>query len=265
MAMASTFTSPPATSTSSGLPPYHSKASSAPPSAAAPGNQTSSSAAATAAGTTEHVAECTYEFLLAAILQWVERDEIRIAEESNRVRMAMQKINIGGNRHQFDSSRASQENGGEEDDGDASSSNHEDAAAAAAAVMAAERSAARIERMGYDVGYRLCERLAQHRPLLGPGSPSPESGATDAATSSFGLSNESGGGDNNPIIMGGGGHNTIMDPKSKKAFLLGYSCILLHHSLYYTDVISFSYRPQHHSSIGGCQIPLQRILDRSIS
>ncbi len=138
--------------------------------------------------------------------------------------MAMQKMNIGGNRHQFDS----QENGGDEDDGDASSSKHEDAAAA---VMAAERSAARIERMGYDVGYRLCERLAQHRPLLGPGSPSPESGATDAATSSFGLSNESGGGDNNPIIMGGGGHNTIMDPKSKKAFLLGYSCIFLHHSL----------------------------------
>ena len=220
MAMASTVTSPPATSTGSGLPPYHNKASSAPPSTAAPGNQTSSSAATTAAGTTEHVAECTYEFLLAAILQWVERDEIRVAEESNRVRMAMQKINIGGNRHQFDSSRASQENGGEEDDGDA-----------AAAVMAAERSAARIERMGYDVGYRLCERLAQHRPLLGPGSPSPESGATDAATSSFGLSNESGGGDNNPIIMGGGGHNTIMDPKSKKAFLLGYSCIFLHHSL----------------------------------
>eukprot|EP00804_Cyclotella_cryptica_P016104 CCRYP_004221-RA/>CCRYP_004221-RA protein AED:0.27 eAED:0.27 QI:0/0.5/0.33/1/0.5/0.33/3/187/147 len=35
--------------------------------------------------------------------------------------------------------------------------------------MAAERSAARIERMGYDVGYRLCERLAQHRPLWGRG------------------------------------------------------------------------------------------------
>ncbi len=139
------------------------------------------------------------------------------------MRMAMQKINIGGNKQSLDSSRASQsqEDGGDGDyDDDASTSKKEDAAAAAA-VLAAERSAARIERMGYDVGYRLCERLAQHRPLLGPGSPSPESGATDAADSSatsFGLSNETLG--NNPIIMGGGGHNTIMDPKSEMRYLL---------------------------------------------
>ena len=221
MAMATTRTGPPAPSISSGLPPHHSKASSAPPSASGLGSLSSANAnvnaAAAAAAATEHVAECTYEFLLAAILQWVERDEKRIAEESNRVRMAMQQMNIGGNKQHLDSSRASQshEDGGDDDD-DASSSKKEDAAAAAA-VLAAERSAARIERMGYDVGYRLCERLAQHRPLLGPGSPSPESGATDAAGSSatsFGLSNETTMG-NNPIIMGGGGHNTIMDPKSE--------------------------------------------------
>ncbi|KAL7445649.1 hypothetical protein ACHAXH_009562 [Discostella pseudostelligera] len=217
MAMATTRTGPPAPSISSGLPPHHSKASSAPPSASGSG-LSSANANAAAAAATEHVAECTYEFLLAAILQWVERDEKRIAEESNRVRMAMQKINIGGNKQSLDSSRASQsqEDGGDGDyDDDASTSKKEDAAAAAA-VLAAERSAARIERMGYDVGYRLCERLAQHRPLLGPGSPSPESGATDAADSSatsFGLSNETLG--NNPIIMGGGGHNTIMDPKTQ--------------------------------------------------
>ena len=95
--------------------------------------------------------------------------------------------------------------------------NDEDAAAAA--VMAAERSAARIERMGYDVGYRLCERLAQHRPLLGPGSPSPESGggasadASDAAAAASGAS--SGAIGSNPIVMGGGGHHTVMDPKSE--------------------------------------------------
>lgn len=131
----------------------------------------------------------------------------------------MQKMNIGQNKQQLESSRASKEIGGggeDDDDDDAASSNHE---AAAAAVMAAERSAARIERMGYDVGYRLCERLAQHRPLLGPGSPSPESGATDDAATSFGLSNEMAG-NNHPIIMGGGGHNTIMDPKSKMTRLL---------------------------------------------
>ena len=75
--------------------------------------------------------------------------------------------------------------------------------------MAAERSAARIERMGYDVGYRLCERLAQHRPLLGPGSPSPETGTIDAPTK------DASGGVGGAIIMGGGGHHTVMDPKSE--------------------------------------------------
>lgn len=79
----------------------------------------------------------------------------------------------------------------------------------AAAVMAAERSAARIERMGYDVGYRLCERLAQHRPLLGPGSPSPESG------DGFGSVGGAAVGNNNPLVMGGGGHHTVMDPKTQ--------------------------------------------------
>ena len=77
--------------------------------------------------------------------------------------------------------------------------------------------------MGYDVGYRLCERLAQHRPLLGPGSPSPESGsAGDAGTgvggapgAGGGLNAGGGGVGNNPIVMGGGGHHTVMDPKSE--------------------------------------------------
>ena len=64
--------------------------------------------------------------------------------------------------------------------------------------MAAERSAARIERMGYDVGYRLCERLAQHRPLLGPGSPSPESGSTD----SVGVGDSGAVAGNSPIVIG---------------------------------------------------------------
>jgi hypothetical protein len=83
---------------------------------------------------------------------------------------------------------------------------------AAAAIMAAERSAARIERMGYDVGYRLCERLAQHRPLLGPGSPSPETGAVDVPPSIAASATTAVGG---PIVMGGGGHHTVMDPKTQ--------------------------------------------------
>ena len=148
------------------------------------------------------------------------------------MRATIQKMNIGETKQQLlETSRASKEIGdGGEADNDAASS---EAAAAAAAVMAAERSAARIERMGYDVGYRLCERLAQHRPLLGPGSPSPESGATDAASTSLGLSNEKMTGNNIPIIMGGGGHNTIMDPKSKMSHLLFHSQTLSHLSFVY--------------------------------
>mmetsp|Transcript_12908 Transcript_12908/g.30511 ORF Transcript_12908/g.30511 Transcript_12908/m.30511 type:complete len:252 (-) Transcript_12908:63-818(-) len=132
------------------------------------------------------VAECSYEFLLSEILQWVQRDEKRVAEQARQVQQA-----------------ASGQDGSPERN---LSPNNEEAAA----VMAAERSAARIERMGYDVGYRLCERLAQHRPLMGPGSPSPEGGTASADAS--GNSNID---VNAPIIMGGGGHNTVMDPKTQ--------------------------------------------------
>ncbi|KAL9180279.1 hypothetical protein ACHAXT_008249 [Thalassiosira profunda] len=188
--MAAPVTSP-APSAAGGLPPPHTRASSAPPSAAAP----------PAATEHEHVAECAYEYLLAEILQWIERDEKRIAEEARR---AAQEVGGGGD---------GKGGGGDSQSGSDSPSADE----AAAAVMAAERSAARIERMGYDVGYRLCERLAQHRPLLGPGSPSPETGASDPAMGGASGGAASGGGapGNNPIIMGGGGHNTVMDPKTQ--------------------------------------------------
>lgn len=129
----------------------------------------------------EHVSESAYEFLLSEIIQWVERDETRIAAEAARVKQ-----------HQSKEDAVESVTTAEEE--------------AAAAVMAAERSAARIERMGYDVGYRLCERLAQHRPLLGPGSPSPEVGDGGGGGNSGG---------NNPLVMGGGGHHTVMDPKTQ--------------------------------------------------
>ena len=135
-------------SSSSGLPPPH-RSSSAPTSSSAPAIPLSSAPI-------EHVAECSYEFLLAEILQWVERDEKRIAMEAKRVQAKADEMNNNDN------------NAKEGTEGVDSAPNDNDEAAAA--VMAAERSAARIERMGYDVGYRLCERLAQHRPLLGMSS-----------------------------------------------------------------------------------------------
>jgi len=190
-------TTGPVIPTTGGLPPPHARASSAPPSATA-GNATSS-----ASNNIEHVAECTYEFLLAEILQWVERDEKRIAEEARRVHSAAQELNRGDGK--------TTDGGIAGGDGAVVEAEPPTSDSAAAAVMAAERSAARIERMGYDVGYRLCERLAQHRPLLGPGSPSPESGSTDAV----GVGDSGAVVGNSPIIMGGGGHHTVMDPKTQ--------------------------------------------------
>ena len=191
------------TTASGGLPPPH-RSSSAPPSAAATATTTQQQS-----NVNEHVAECTYEFLLAEILQWVERDEKRIAEEAKRVQALATKAAA----EQQGTTNTNNSDG----DGDAAmaeeiESNDDEEDEAAAAVMAAERSAARIERMGYDVGYRLCERLAQHRPLLGPGSPSPETGTIDAPMKD---GSGSGSGLGGPIIMGGGGHHTVMDPKSK--------------------------------------------------
>ncbi|KAL7542971.1 hypothetical protein ACHAXR_012273 [Thalassiosira sp. AJA248-18] len=192
----------PAIPSTGGLPPPHARSSSAPP-----------AATATSPTTIEHVAECTYEFLLAEILQWVERDEKRIAEEARRLHLAAQDGggSGGGGGGGDGSGYGADGEGGAAAASDASKSTNDEAAAA---VMAAERSAARIERMGYDVGYRLCERLAQHRPLLGPGSPSPESGSADNAPSSNAAVNTGGVG-SNPIIMGGGGHHTVMDPKTQ--------------------------------------------------
>ncbi|KAL3779105.1 hypothetical protein HJC23_011808 [Cyclotella cryptica] len=139
----------------------------------------------------EHVSEAAYEFLLSEIIQWVERDEKRLAEEARRVHQQQQQQEQQ-QEDQPPSSATEEATGNPSDE--------------AAAVMAAERSAARIERMGYDVGYRLCERLAQHRPLWGPGSPSPEVGGTE------------GGSGGNPLVMGGGaGQSSVtgMDPKTQ--------------------------------------------------
>lgn len=169
--------------------------------ASAPSTGVGASPLPTGNNTMEHVSESAYEFLLAEILQWVERDEKRIAEEARNLAANAAKQSTTGGHNQNGGGAA----GSEDNVSNAEGKSKEEAAAA---VMAAERSAARIERMGYDVGYRLCERLAQHRPLLGPGSPSPEADNSSGANADVPTGN-------NPIIMGGGGHNTTMDPKTQ--------------------------------------------------
>lgn len=205
--MASTAPPPPISS-----PVIASSSSTAgPPRLPRPASAPSTGAGGVPSGTTTptpentHVSESAYEFLLAEILQWVERDEKRIAEEARRLAAAVTA-------NQSSATTGEQQGGSSSADNDTEDAEGKSKEEAAAAVMAAERSAARIERMGYDVGYRLCERLAQHRPLLGPGSPSPE--ADNSVGTPTDGANLAGVG-NNPIIMGGGGHNTTMDPKTQ--------------------------------------------------
>lgn len=206
---------------SGGLPPIHARTPSSLPTQ--PASSKSSSSPTPTTATTEHVSECAYEFLLAEILQWVERGEKRIAEEARHLRAiaAAQARGVGATGGVGDVGRAvgAADATSSGDDVPAppttttmTKKSDDDEDVAAAAIMAAERSAARIERMGYDVGYRLCERLAQHRPLLGPGSPSPETGAVDVPPSIAASATTAVGG---PIVMGGGGHHTVMDPKTQ--------------------------------------------------
>ena len=202
---------------SGSLPPIHARTPSALPTHPA-SSKSGPSSSPTPTATTEHVAECAYEFLLAEILQWVERGEKRIAEEARRLRavVAAQERGGGATGGVGDVGQAGVGDASSGDDVPAppttTKKSDDDEDVAAAAIMAAERSAARIERMGYDVGYRLCERLAQHRPLLGPGSPSPETGAVDVPPSIAASAATAVGG---PIVMGGGGHHTVMDPKTQ--------------------------------------------------
>ena len=119
---------------------------------------------------TPNVAECMFEFLLGEMLCWVEEE----CEPANvdRQRANMNFIN------------SSVDNPG---DGLSrlllqpplpSSSNNIVVAATSQveedrAILAAEMAAAKMERFGFGAGYRLCERLAQTKPLATPTSPSP--------------------------------------------------------------------------------------------
>ena len=131
-----------------------------------------------------HVSEPAYEFLLGSILHWVEAE------------CSVEKIRKEQQQKDEEAKAQEEQEGGKGADG---GDQPAEAAAAAEdttalpepsqeelAILSAERAAAKIERLGFDVGYRLCERLAQSKPL-GPGLPPPGSagavagGAVDPA------------------------------------------------------------------------------------
>lgn len=82
-----------------------------------------------------HVSECLYEFLLSEILHWVESECETPPPSKNK---------------SDDAAPAAATSNKDKED---------------LAILAAERAAAKIERLGFGVGFRLCERLAQNRPL----------------------------------------------------------------------------------------------------
>jgi hypothetical protein len=149
---------------------------------------------ATTTPPTPHVAECLFEFLLGEILYWVE-DECDPANVDSRrssmkfvnnsvsstsdglMRMVLQPPLPVSN----DTMAATTTSQSEEDK----------------AILAAEMAAAKMERFGFGAGYRLCERLAQTKPLVAPTSPAPSiaSAATPAGTSPGAVSGAAGSSD----------------------------------------------------------------------
>jgi len=94
-----------------------------------------------------HVSECIYEFLLSEILHLVESECESTIQSSN---------NINNNNNNGDNNDMDNSNGKNK----LSNLTKEEQA-----ILGAERAAAKIERLGFGVGYRLCERLAQAKPL----------------------------------------------------------------------------------------------------
>ena len=129
-----------------------------------------------------HVSEPAYEFLLGSILHWVEAecsvDKIRKEQEA---KLAQEQQQDQEDEKKTDAGAEASEAAAAADTSALPEPNQEELA-----ILSAERAAAKIERLGFDVGYRLCERLAQSKPL-GPGLPPPGSagavagGAVDPA------------------------------------------------------------------------------------
>eukprot|EP00560_Eucampia_antarctica_P001909 CAMPEP_0197833484 /NCGR_PEP_ID=MMETSP1437-20131217/19199_1 /TAXON_ID=49252 ORGANISM="Eucampia antarctica, Strain CCMP1452" /NCGR_SAMPLE_ID=MMETSP1437 /ASSEMBLY_ACC=CAM_ASM_001096 /LENGTH=227 /DNA_ID=CAMNT_0043437569 /DNA_START=25 /DNA_END=704 /DNA_ORIENTATION=- len=101
-------------------------------------------------GTPTNVSEAAFEFLLTEILHWV---EVECRSQQEKITAQKEK---------------------EEEVGIEKRSHHQPSKEEMA-ILAAERAAAKIERLGFDVGYRLCERLAQSKALA------PSSAASQSA------------------------------------------------------------------------------------
>lgn len=102
-----------------------------------------------------NIAECMYEFLLAEVLHWIEAEaEATVKKERLNNRNVTDEPTTG-----VSADWGTQKEG--ESNPDLNTAETEKKR-----EMAFERAAAKIESIGYQVGYRLCERLAQTKPSL---------------------------------------------------------------------------------------------------
>jgi len=125
------------------------------------GSSGSGTGAASRGSHPTHVSEAAYEFLLTEILHWVE------AECTSSSAADARKRRGGSAPVDFDARTTGTGFTGILDDITETAQTREERA-----ILNAERAAAKIERLGFDVGYRLCERLAQHKALGPPPVPS---------------------------------------------------------------------------------------------
>ena len=116
-----------------------------------------SSGASVSRSSDGNIAECMYEFLLAEVLHWIEAEaEATVKKERQTNRDLTSDEPTTGVSADWGTQR---EGGSENPDMNTAEMEKE-------REMAFERAAAKIESIGYQVGYRLCERLAQTKPSL---------------------------------------------------------------------------------------------------
>ena len=129
-------------------------------------------------GTPTNVSEPAFEYLLSSMLHWVEREcERQYAKKTLEAQLQLQNININSNTetdHETETETETDDNDNDNNNKENNDSNTEmeenkqlekKQKETERMVMIAENAAAKMERMGYDVGYRLSERLVQNKQM----------------------------------------------------------------------------------------------------
>ena len=136
---------------------------------------------------TNNVAECMVEFLLGEMLHWVEQECDPSNLAAQRVQMdstinseSPKKENVAVVGSTSGLTRSSSSTADKTDNLASRVQTDEERC-----ILSAELAAAKMERLGFGVGFRLCERLAQTKPLgtpsLPPSAGSPTSGGDPIA------------------------------------------------------------------------------------